>query len=82
MHSNVWQLQEAKAKFSELVERAVNSGPQVVTRRGIETVVVLSVGEYRQGTSSRSLSEFFRREPYLDGLDLDRDKSLPREVEL
>lgn len=82
MHSNVWQLQEAKAKFSELVERAVSSGPQVVTRRGVETVVVVSAGEYRQGLSSRSPSEFFRREPFFDELGLDRDRSLPREVEL
>ncbi|WP_038056690.1 type II toxin-antitoxin system Phd/YefM family antitoxin [Thermus amyloliquefaciens] len=37
-----WQLQEAKARFSELVEEALRSGPQVVTRRGKRAVVVLS----------------------------------------
>jgi antitoxin Phd len=41
-----WQLQEAKARFSELVDRAVAVGPQVVTRRGEATVVVVSVAEW------------------------------------
>jgi antitoxin Phd len=43
-----WQLQEAKAKFSELVDRAVADGPQIVTRRGEETVVVVSVREWQE----------------------------------
>ena len=42
-----WQLQEAKAKFSKLVQKAIEEGPQTVTRHGKEAVVVLSVGEYR-----------------------------------
>jgi len=82
MHSNVWQLQEAKAKFSQLVARAVSSGPQVVTRRGVETVVVVSIEKYRQALSSPSPSDFFRKEPFFDELQLDRDKSPPREVQL
>jgi prevent-host-death family protein len=41
--SNRWQLQDAKARFSELVEKAVTEGPQVVTRRRKEAVVVLSI---------------------------------------
>ena len=41
-----WQLQEAKARFSELVDRAVEVGPQVVTRRGEATVVVVSIAEW------------------------------------
>ena len=44
----VWQLQTAKQKFSELVERALDEGPQVVTRRGREVVVVLGIDEYRR----------------------------------
>lgn len=43
-----WQLQKAKAKFSELVQKAIDNGPQTVTRHGKEAVVVLSVQEYRQ----------------------------------
>jgi antitoxin Phd len=44
----VWQLQEAKAKFSELVQKAIDEGPQTVTRRGRDAVVVLSSEAYRK----------------------------------
>jgi antitoxin Phd len=43
-----WQLQEAKAKFSEFVQMAIDDGPQTVTRHGKDAVVVLSVDEYRK----------------------------------
>jgi prevent-host-death family protein len=43
-----WQLQEAEREFSQLVQRALDEGPQVVTRRAGEAVVVLSVDEYRR----------------------------------
>lgn len=43
-----WQVQEAKQRFSELVERARSEGAQVVTRRGRDVVVVLSVERYRE----------------------------------
>jgi antitoxin Phd len=43
-----WQLQEAKARFSELVQKAMDEGPQTVTRRGKPSVVVLSVQEYER----------------------------------
>ena len=43
-----WQLREAEQKFSQLVQRALDEGPQVVTRRGGEAVVVLSVEEFRR----------------------------------
>jgi prevent-host-death family protein len=43
-----WQIQEAKAKFSELVQKAIDEGPQTVTRHGKDTVVVLSSEEYRK----------------------------------
>lgn len=78
--SRVWQLQEAKNKFSEVVDQALRDGPQVVTRRGAETVVVLSYEEYRRLTvSQKSLVEFFRESPFVGvELDLTRDKSLPR----
>ena len=77
----VWQLQEAKNKFSEVVEGAVREGPQVVTRRGVETAVVLSYEEYRGMLLGRQkLSEFFGESP-LVGLDLDlsRDRSPARD---
>ncbi len=59
--SRVWQLQEAKNKFSEVVEEAITNGPQVITRRGVETAIVLSYGDYRSLLLKRKkLSTFFR----------------------
>jgi len=43
-----WQLQDAKAKFSKVVDDAVEKGPQIVTRRGVETAVVVSIAEWRE----------------------------------
>jgi len=73
----VWQLQEAKNKFSEVVEEAISQGPQVITRRGVEAVIVLSYAEYRKLLASRKkLSDFFRQSPLI-GMDLHlrRDRS-------
>ena len=44
--SKAWQLQEAKNRLSEVVEKALSQGPQVVSRRGKDTVVVLSIEDY------------------------------------
>lgn len=75
--ARVWQLQEAKNKFSEVVEEALAHGPQVVTRRGVEAVIVLSYAEYRKLTlSQQRLSAFFRESPLVEEpLDLRRDTS-------
>ncbi len=43
-----WQLQEAKARFSEFLDAALKKGPQVVTRRGVETAVLLPIEEWRR----------------------------------
>ena len=43
-----WQLQDAKARFSKLIDETLEHGPQVVTRRGIDTAVVVSVEEWRR----------------------------------
>ncbi len=79
-----WQLSEAKNKFSELIDRAVSNGPQIVTRRGEEVAVVLSREDYDRLTRDRSgLVDFFRRSPLVGvELDLERDRSLPRNVQL
>ncbi len=79
-----WQLQDAKNRFSELVEKAISLGPQTVTKRGVEAVVVVSVDEYKKLTKPKSsLVDFFKNSPLHDiELDLERDKDLPREVEL
>jgi antitoxin Phd len=43
-----WQLQEAKARFSEFLDAALKNGPQVVTRRGRETAVLVPIAEWRR----------------------------------
>jgi len=79
--TRVWQLQEAKNKFSEVVDEAIKHGPQVITKRGIETVIVLSYAEYRKIIlNQQKLSDFFRESPLAEAdLDLSRDPSAPRE---
>jgi prevent-host-death family protein len=81
MNNTTWQLQDAKNKFSEVVERALRDGPQLITRRGEKTAIVMSYEEYVQmKTSQTKLSEFFRTSPLTKvNLNLKRDKSLPRE---
>ena len=51
-----WQLQEAKARLSELIDNKVEKGPQVVTRRGIDTAVVVSIEEWRKLRDENRLS--------------------------
>ncbi len=79
-----WQLQEAKNRFSELVKKAVGSGPQIVKKRGVETVVVISIDEYRKLTRPKSdLVDFFKKSPLSDiEIDLERIKAYPREIDL
>jgi prevent-host-death family protein len=74
---SVWQLQEAKNKLSEVIEKALSHGPQVITRRGIEAVIVLSYTEYRKMLlSQKPLSAFFHESPLAEhALDLTRDTS-------
>lgn len=43
-----WHVQDAKARFSELLEETVRTGPQVVTRRGVETAVLVPIEEWRR----------------------------------
>ena len=64
MSTTVWQLQEAKSRFSELVERAIKQGAQTVTKHGKPAVVVVSAEEYRRTRAPRkSLMTALRRCP-------------------
>lgn len=77
-----WQLQEAKNKLSEVVDQAVKSGPQEITRHGKKTAVILSMEDYRNLLGRKgNLADFFRQSP-LAGVDLERNKDLPRKVDL
>ena len=79
-----WQLQDAKNRFSEVVKKALANGPQIVTKRGVESVVVLSVREYRKlKRPKNSLVDFFRDSPLRDlDMDLTRSREPAREIDL
>ena len=82
-----WQLQEAKQKFSELVRRTLEEGPQVVTRHGEEVVVVVPVEEFRRmskdGEKKMDFKEFLMSAPeVLECMILERPKEFPRDIEL
>jgi prevent-host-death family protein len=87
----LWQLQEAKNKFSKLVQTAKTSGPQTVTLRGEPTVVVMSLADYEHLRGANpvvekpTLAEFLLMgEPWDDEfaeLVCDRNKSTGRVIE-
>ena len=78
-----WQFQEAKAKLTQLVNKA-SKHPQLITRHGNPAVVVMNVEDYEKLTSKHeSLVSFLKRSP-LCGVDLklDRSKASMRDVDL
>ena len=82
-----WQLQTAKARFSELFRRARSEGPQYVTRQGKEAVVVLPAEEFERLTKRarqpRSLVKFFSESPLAKAkLNLERNVDYGRDIEL
>lgn len=77
-----WALQDAKNKLSEVVDHALQEGPQMITRRGKETAVIVSIEDFKKLTAPRdSLLSFFQKSP-LAGvkLDLDRIDDYGREI--
>jgi prevent-host-death family protein len=79
-----WAVAEAKARFSELIDRALADGPQTITRKGQKAVVVVSAEEWQRKTKRKgNLAEFFAASP-LRGSDLKikRSRDEPREIEL
>jgi antitoxin Phd len=82
-----WQLQVAKARFSELFRRALSEGPQLITRQGKEGVVMISDQQYERlvgkAHQPKNLLQFFRESPLVGfDLDLERDKDEGRDIEL
>ena len=83
----MWALQDAKNRFSEVVDRAVSEGPQTITRRGRETAVVVSMRDFKRferlAAPKGSLVSFFRKSPLVGvALDLERLDDYGRNVEL
>ena len=82
-----WQVQTAKARFSEVFRKARQEGPQIITRQGTEAVVMISQERYSQlvnrARQPKNLFQFFRESPLVGvSLDLERDKDKGRNVEL
>jgi prevent-host-death family protein len=84
MADGEWSVAEAKAKFSEVIEKARTEGPQRVTRNGKDAVVVVSASEWeRRVRAPRTMYEFLERSPLKGaGLDLERDPDLGRDAPL
>jgi antitoxin Phd len=77
-----WQLQQAKAHFSELIKKAGNEGPQGITVRGKPEAIIISIHDFKKLVSKPkpSFVEFMRRSPLVGmRLNLKRDKSLCRD---
>lgn len=79
-----WPLQDAKAKFSEVMKRAASEGPQEITLRGEPMAVLISRDAYDKMQGKKpSLAAFLRKSPLVGvKLKVERDKSLSRKVEL
>ena len=79
-----WQLQEAKARLSEVIKHAAREGPQTITMRGEPTAVLISRDDYERLKHPRgSFVEFMRKSPlYGTKLDLKRDQTLTREADV
>jgi prevent-host-death family protein len=79
-----WTVAEAKAKFSEIIERAMSEGPQTITRNGHKAAVVVGADEWQRKTRRvGNLAEFFAQSPLREsGLNIRRIKQRPRKMAL
>lgn len=79
-----WTVAEAKAKFSEVLERADKEGPQEITKHGREAVVVVSAREWKKKSERKgTLAEFFVNSPLRDsGLEIPPRTKSTRKIEL
>jgi prevent-host-death family protein len=84
MGAQSWTVAAAKAKFSEMVERAMSEGPQTITRNGRTAAVVVGAEEWQRKTKRvGNLAEFFAASPLRgSGLKVRRLKKRPRKVNL
>jgi prevent-host-death family protein len=82
MNSQTWTVAEAKAKFSQIIERAMTVGPQTITRNGRIAAVVVGAEEWQRKTKRNgSLAEFFAESPLrASSLRIRRLKQRPRKI--
>jgi antitoxin Phd len=82
---SAWQIQEAKNKLSELIDRALAGGQQVIPRHGVEVAVVMPLAGYKKLTTpGRRLGDFLMTSPLRrSGLVIERDaRQVRREIDL
>ena len=80
-----WQIQEAKNKFSELIDKTLSEGPQMVTKHGTEVAVVMPIDQFRRLTAPKQrLGDFLMNSPLRNSeLVIKRDKATElREIDL
>lgn len=84
MDTDIWTVAEAKAKFSEVLERAQAEGPQTITRNGRKAVVIVGADEWEKKTRRKgTLADFFAASPLRgSGLKLRRRRDRPRKINL
>jgi prevent-host-death family protein len=84
MDMQTWTVAEAKAKFSEIIERAMSEGPQTITRKGRNAAVVVGAEEWQRKTKrAGNLAEFFAASPLRgSGLKVRRLKAQGRKISL
>jgi prevent-host-death family protein len=78
-----WQVQEAKTRLSEVIERAQSKGPQIITRHGAERAVLLSIADYRRLTAHKpGLKDYLLGGPKVESFNIERDTGTGREIRL
>lgn len=78
-----WQVQDAKTRLSEVIERARTEGPQTITRHGADRAVVLSIEDYRALSAHKpDFKAHLRGGPKVDDFTVERDRDTGRVVEL
>jgi prevent-host-death family protein len=84
MSAHNWTVAEAKAKFSEVITRALSDGPQTITRNGRTTAVVVGAEEWERKTKRvGTLAEFFAASPLRgSGMKVRRSSEPPRKIDL
>jgi len=81
--TGTWTVAQAKAKFSEVIDRAQSGGPQTITRKGRTAAVIVAPEEWERKTKrTGNLAEFFAASPLRgSGLKVKRIKDAPRKVD-
>ncbi len=79
----IWQVQEAKTRLSEVIERARAQGPQTITRHGVERAIVLSIEDYRALVARQpDFKAHLLGGPKVDDFSIERDRDAGRKIEL